>query len=97
MVVASLLAASPVLLSNKVNIWLDIIEDGAGLVEPDTLEGVEKLLGRWINSSTQERKQMQLRAKQCFLRRYEIHAVYERLMSILEQAVAEARQVSPAE
>ena len=37
-----------VLISDQVNIWREIIEDGAGLVEEDTEEGVEKLLRRFV-------------------------------------------------
>jgi hypothetical protein len=37
-----------VLISDQVNIWREIVEDGAGLVEGDTEEGVEKLLRRFL-------------------------------------------------
>lgn len=43
-VVEALACGKPVLISNKVNIWREIAEDGAGLVEEDTLQGARKLL-----------------------------------------------------
>jgi hypothetical protein len=45
-----------VLISDQVNIWREIVEDGAGLVEGDTEEGVEKLLRRFLDSMRQEAK-----------------------------------------
>ena len=47
-VVEALACGKPVLISDQVNIWREIAEDGAGLVEADTEEGVEKLLRRFL-------------------------------------------------
>lgn len=38
----------PVLISDKVNIWREIDQTGAGVVEPDTAEGVARLFQRWL-------------------------------------------------
>ncbi|MET0465736.1 MAG: glycosyltransferase [Chitinophagaceae bacterium] len=47
----------PAMISNKVNIWREIKEAGAGLIEEDTKEGVQKLLRGWLElSSTQKTK-----------------------------------------
>lgn len=47
-VVEALACGKPVLISNQVNIWREIAEDGAGLVEDDSEEGVEKLLRQFL-------------------------------------------------
>jgi glycosyltransferase involved in cell wall biosynthesis len=47
-VVEALACGKPVLISDQVNIWPEIVEDGAGLVEGDTEEGVEKLLRSFL-------------------------------------------------
>jgi glycosyltransferase involved in cell wall biosynthesis len=47
-VAEALACGKPVLISNQVNIWREIIEDGAGLVADDTEEGVEKLLRQFL-------------------------------------------------
>jgi glycosyltransferase involved in cell wall biosynthesis len=47
-VVEALACGKPVLISDQVNIWREIVEDGAGLVEADTEEGVEKLLRSFL-------------------------------------------------
>ncbi len=69
-VAESLAAGRPVLISNQVNIWLDIQADGAGLVDADTLEGTEKLLRRWLELPPVEREAMTARAYPCFSSRY---------------------------
>jgi glycosyltransferase involved in cell wall biosynthesis len=62
----------PVLISDQVNIWPEIYADGAGLVEPDTLDGTRKLLQRWLALSSEERHQMQRNANACFVARYNL-------------------------
>ncbi len=53
-VVEALACGKPVLISDQVNIWREIVEDGAGLVEGDTEEGVEKLLRRFFHAQRAE-------------------------------------------
>lgn len=70
-VVAEALAcAKPALISNQVNVWPQIQEDGAGLIEPDTLEGTRSLLARWFALSEQDRAAMRERALAAFETRY---------------------------
>lgn len=70
-IVAEALACGrPVLISNQVNVWPDVIEDGTGLVEPDTLEGTRMALTRWLNLSEPEKRAMAERATTSFARRY---------------------------
>jgi glycosyltransferase involved in cell wall biosynthesis len=53
-VVEALACGKPVLISDQVNIWREIVEDGAGLVEGDTEEGVEKLLKKFLSAQRAE-------------------------------------------
>jgi glycosyltransferase involved in cell wall biosynthesis len=70
-IVAEALACGrPVLISNQVNVWPDIVEDGTGLVEPDTFEGTQSLLTRWLDLSELEKAAMAERAIPSFQRRY---------------------------
>lgn len=50
-VVEALACNKPVLISDKVNIWREIKEAGAGLVEQDTEEGCVSLLTRFLGAS----------------------------------------------
>ncbi len=84
-VVAEALACGKaVLISNKVNIWHEIFEAGAGLVESDDLTGIERLLLRWLGLSAADKMKMQANAKRCFEEKFEIHLVYDRLNSLLK-------------
>jgi glycosyltransferase involved in cell wall biosynthesis len=61
----------PVLISDKVNIWREIAEAGAGFVEPDTVGGAEVLLQRWIELPEAESDAMRVRARSCFVDKFE--------------------------
>ena len=66
-VVAEALACGkPVLISNKVNIWREIYNDGAGVVADDTLEGVKELFAMWSNMSNENKMSMTKKAIQSF-------------------------------
>jgi glycosyltransferase involved in cell wall biosynthesis len=72
-VVAEAMAcSSPVLISNKVNIWREVQASGGGMVEPDTLEGTCKLIRRFYAQSQAEREQMAGKARAGFLRYFDI-------------------------
>jgi glycosyltransferase involved in cell wall biosynthesis len=91
-VVAEALAcATPVLISDKVNIWREINEDGAGLVESDTRAGAARLLQRFFDLSPDVRLAMRQRARACFEARFCLDAVADRLMALIEAEIAAAR------
>jgi glycosyltransferase involved in cell wall biosynthesis len=69
-VVESLGVGRPVLISNQVNIWPEIVEDGVGLAEEDTLCGTERLLRNWFGLSPAEQEAMASGTRASFLERY---------------------------
>ena len=82
MAVAEALAVgTPVLISNKVNIWREIETDGAGLVEPDDLPGTTRLLERWAGA---DREAMRLAARHCFATRFDIRKAAENMLAVLQ-------------
>jgi len=83
-VVAEALACNlPVLITDKVNIWREIKEDNAGLVEPDTLEGITCLIKNWLQLTEEKRQVMRKNARNCFLQRFEIKLVAEKFVRSL--------------
>ena len=48
----------PVLISERVNIWREVVEDGAGLADADTLGGTAAMLMRWHALAPAERLAM---------------------------------------
>lgn len=88
-VVAEALGCSvPVLISNKVNIWREILLGGAGFVADDTLEGTEELLLGWLDLSDDSRNQMKLNAGQCFEQYFDVEMAFRRLMVLFQEIVS---------
>lgn len=78
-VAEALASGVPVLLSDKVNIWREVVEDGAGFAEPDTLEGAVRLLERWMAA---DREAMRASATKCFAARFDIRRTAENLAAL---------------
>lgn len=69
--VAEALSASvPVLLGHGVNIWPEIVGDGAGIACRDTEEGTLRLLRCWLELDAETLADMRRRARSCFERRF---------------------------
>lgn len=84
--VAEALACSrPVLISNKVNIWREIEQDGAGFVETDTLDGTVALLQRWLAAAPAELDAMRAAALRCFDQRFQMEQVAQKLVRIVRE------------
>lgn len=56
----------PVLITDKINIWHDIENNDAGLIETDTIDGAKKLIRTFLKLSLEERNIMGNNAKECF-------------------------------
>ena len=85
-VVAEALACgTPVLISNKVNIWREIESDRAGFVGDDSVDGTERSLRRWMGLDQGERAEMGARALHCFESRFQAHRAGERLIEIIRE------------
>lgn len=82
-VVEALACGKPVLISDKVNIWREIMNDGAGMVGPDTLEGTVATLQRWLALPRAEVAAMRIAALRCFQERFQIGQVAETLVRII--------------
>ena len=75
----------PVLISNQVNIWREIQEAQAGLVEADTVEGTERLLDQWLDTPPAQWAQMKANAATCFQRKFHIDRAAEGLIQAIVQ------------
>jgi glycosyltransferase involved in cell wall biosynthesis len=71
-VVEALACEVPVLISDKVNIWPEIQEDEAGIVNPDTAEGTYRSMAALLGMSAEERGRMVRNGLACFRARYEM-------------------------
>jgi glycosyltransferase involved in cell wall biosynthesis len=82
-VAEALACGTPVLISNKVNIWREIEADGAGYVENDDLPGTTSLLKRWIETPAAEQATMKQSASNCFTKRFEIERATDSLLAAI--------------
>lgn len=88
--VESLAARRPVLITNKINTWRLIEDAGSGLVDDDTLPGIESLLRRWIDMPQGERDAMIARTYPCFLESFTLRRGALAIHSVLGPGTAHA-------
>jgi glycosyltransferase involved in cell wall biosynthesis len=66
-VVAEALACNlPVLITNKVNIYADVLKSNAGLVSDDSFDGIYYMLMHWFKLDESSKDQMRQNAFHCF-------------------------------
>lgn len=71
--VAEALACNcPVLISDQVNIWREILEGQAGLVAPNTADGTESLIARFLDLTAEQRVTMRRQAGIVFAQRFDM-------------------------
>ncbi len=82
-VAEALACGKPVLISNQVNIWREIIEAGGGMVEDDTTAGTQKLLEAWQRLSCEEKKVMGEQAQNSFINNFSIIPAAKRFCQLV--------------
>ena len=87
-VAEAMACATPVLISDKVNIWREVVQDGGGLAESDTLEGATRLLTRFTDLDAAERAQMGRAARESFLKRFDIQTNATEILDIVQAEIA---------
>jgi glycosyltransferase involved in cell wall biosynthesis len=92
-VAEALACGVPVLISNQVNIWREIEQAGAGLVQADTLEGTKHLIEAWLDTPAEQWQAMRAKATQCFNQKFDIERTADELIeAMLPSASKRARQ-----
>ncbi len=84
----SLAAATPVLITNKVNIWREVEADGAGWVVDDTADEFARGLTRMLTLNAAERSKMSAAARACFVSRYDLEKNAMDLVGVIERGAA---------
>lgn len=93
-VVEALAVGRPVLISNKVNIWRAIVQDGVGLVADDTLEGTEHLLRQWFSITHDVRDAMSAKARPSFLERFTITRTATTIHNVFADVIRERESLA---
>lgn len=77
---------TPVLTTDKVNIWREVEGSGAGFVAADTLDGVTDLLRMWLEAPPGQRSDMRAGARAAFERHFRADAAARDLAAVLQLA-----------
>jgi glycosyltransferase involved in cell wall biosynthesis len=96
-VAEALAVGRPVLISQRVNIWREIVDAGAGFAEADTIAGTQALLERWLALPARERAAMGERAHRCYREHFHIDAAAQRLIATIAPHLRTARPLQTAE
>lgn len=85
-VAEALSCATPVLISEKVNIWREIKTAQCGFIRPDTLEGTKRLLQDWLYTSSGAKAEMSERAIMAFRDKFDINTNVKKLVRVLSES-----------
>jgi hypothetical protein len=72
------------LISNQVNIWREIQQSEAGIIDVDTQEGTERLIGKWLSTPPDRWARMRENAKACFDQRFLIDRTADSFIEAME-------------
>jgi glycosyltransferase involved in cell wall biosynthesis len=84
----------PVLISDQVNIWREVVEGGAGFAAPDTVAGVESLLERFFALDGAARERMAADALAVFEARFNMERGALELIDLLRKIAKNRKQLS---
>ena len=82
-VVEALACGKPVLISNQVNIWPEIVEANAGIVEDDTLEGTVRLLEAWLKLRVTDKDLLNSNSVKCYDDYFKIESAAKKFVQML--------------
>ena len=95
-VVAEAMACSlPVIVSNKVNVWREIVSYEAGLVGDDTIEGTKASLERWSRLNGQEIAALRVRSRRCFSEVFDFKATSRKVLENVEELAGSTPRYKP--
>jgi glycosyltransferase involved in cell wall biosynthesis len=75
----------PVLITNKVQIWREVKDSGAGLVANDDVDGIASLLTSYLEMPQSRRNEMARNARAGFVRYFEMNQVVDGLIPVLAE------------
>jgi glycosyltransferase involved in cell wall biosynthesis len=90
-IVEAMACGTPVLITDKVNIWREIQADDGGLVASDDLAGTTDLLQRWCSLSAERIRLLGAHASLCFLSRFELGSFAGRFINYLAIEIAKGK------
>lgn len=77
----------PVLISEQVNIWREIVKGRAGIAVEDTVEGAIKAIEKWMSLTDVDKKKMGTNARKVYEANFKAEVASEHLTDALIQAI----------
>jgi glycosyltransferase involved in cell wall biosynthesis len=81
----------PVLISDKVNIWREVLSHGAGVVAPDTREGTLQLLRTWLAMTPTQRLAMGKNARGLYEKKFTVSAMATELLDLVRRETGQSK------
>lgn len=81
--VEAMACGKPAIITDKVNIWREVKNNNAGLVGPDTQDGIDNLLSTWFGKTEAEILDHGKAASNVFKKYYEISTATAALLNVL--------------
>jgi glycosyltransferase involved in cell wall biosynthesis len=78
-------SGTPVFISDKVNIWREILAEDAGRVAPDTIEGTTGLLKDLAALSPEDLNKLGQNARACFAKHFEASRMATGLLEVVHE------------
>jgi glycosyltransferase involved in cell wall biosynthesis len=86
-VVEAMACNKPVLISNKVNIWFEIENAIAGIVEKDTLDGTNQIFNKWAQLSLNEQIEMGKNSFKLYEEKFTAKVTSKKFVEVLEKSL----------
>lgn len=84
-VVEALACGKPALISNQVNIWKEVEDLNAGLVEADTFEGAYKMMEEWILMKEDQKTRIREQTQIAFESKFSVTEATKRLINVVRE------------
>lgn len=84
-VVEALACGKPVIISDQVNIWKEIIAGNGGIVGEDTTYGICNMLDKWLKMPEKDKAQMSKNALQVYLDNFKIDYAATNFYNVISQ------------
>lgn len=81
----ALACGTPVLISDQVDIHSLITGGQAGVSDHDTVDGMERLIRKWMDMKQEEKSKMKIFARNVFLDHFDINITADRFRDLLEE------------
>jgi len=94
-VVEAMACGTPVLISDKVDIFMEIRNDDAGLVSGDTQDETDSLIQRWLDTPHNIREKMGKNALKSFQKRFEVQSATRELLDLLQREIITGNTRNP--